>query len=256
MFNILHAAPLLILLAASTLVHAQSDPRPLQEEDKYVRAVLIVPPAFRELDPTMKLPVEIRVKGTVNDKGVMESVEYSPVEGNEKFIAAIERVLPLWIFRPAVDGVSCAPIASTGVLLVWFEERDGKPVVSVSMPKMQPPAKPIDAKPAPVPRDLEIRPKATYPRSARRAGMEGTAELLFKVDQKGEVLQTRVVYSSPLKEFGEEALAGARRVKFSAAAADADIQKAICIVAPYVFCLPDGAKHPSPACQNRKFETK
>ena len=251
MFNILHPAWLLILLAASTLAHAQSDPRPLEEEDKYVRAVLIVPPAFRYLDPAIKLPVEIRVKGIVNDKGVMESVEYSPVEGNEKFIASIERVLSLWIFRPAVDNVTCAPIASTGVLLVWFEEKDGKPVVSVSMPKTQPAAKPIDAKPATVPRILEIYPKVTYPSSARRAGMEGAADLLYAVNPEGEVLQTRVLYSSPSTVFGDEALAGSKRVKFSAGTTD-DPRKQSCILIPFQYCLIDGARYPSSACVNRQ----
>lgn len=255
MFNIFRSVPLLILLSVSTLTHAQSDPRPLQDEDKYARAVLIVPPAFRYLDPAIKFPVEIRVKGTVNDKGVMESVEYSPVEGNEKFIAAIERVLSLWIFRPSVDNATCAPIASTSVLLVWFEEKDGKPVVSVSMPKNQLAAKSIDDKPAPVPRILEIRPKVTYPSSARRAGMEGAADLLYAVNPEGEVLQTRVLYSSPSTVFGDEALAGSRRVKFSAGTTD-DARKQFCILIPFRYCLIDGARYPSSACVKRSPETQ
>ena len=132
--KILATTSFLLLLSASVLAIAQSDPRPLQEEDKYARPLLVVPPVFPKREATDKLPVEIRVSGSVSEDGTMESVEFSPIKGNEKFIQAIKDVLPLWRIRPAVDGKLCAPVTAKGVILVWFEEKEGAPSVSVSTP--------------------------------------------------------------------------------------------------------------------------
>ena len=241
---------LIFLLSAVTAsAFAQSDPRAIQEEDKYVRPVLIVSPAFPKLEPADKLPVEIRVSGSVSVEGVLEAADFSPIEGNEKFINAIKDVLNLWRFRPAIGKEICMPVVSTGVVLVWFEEKDGIPTVSVSVPKWPSASGVADAKPKNLPREFVNRPKIEYPFSAQRAGVEGFAELLFNVNHQGEALQTTVLYSIPNKIFGDAAIAGSRRVRFSAGAPDDDVKKNVCILVPFKYCLESGASYPLTACK-------
>ncbi len=239
----------LLLAAISSLTLAQSEPRPLQEEDKYFRPILVVTPEFPKRDPSDVLPVEIRVSGSVNAAGSLDAAEFSPIEGNEKFINSIKEVLGLWRFRPAVDSKACAPVASNGVLLVWFEEKNGVPSVSVSTPKRQQVSVAPDAKPRPTPRVFISRPKPEYPVGARRAGMEGSTELLFSANHQGEVLQTTVLYSIPNKIFGDAAITGARRVKFSPGAPEVDPQKSVCILVPFKYCLSSGAIYPYSGCR-------
>ena len=246
---ILRIVLILLLFAVTASASAQSDPRAIQEEDKYVRPVLIVSPAFPKLEPADKLPVEIRVSGSVSVEGVLEAADFSPIEGNEKFINAIKDVLNLWRFRPAIGKEVCMPVVSTGVVLVWFEEKDGIPTVSVSVPKWPSASGVADAKPKNLPREFVNRPKIEYPFSARRAGMEGAAELLFNVNYEGEALQTTVLYSIPNKIFGDAAIAGSRRVRFSAGAPDDDVKKNVCFVVPFKYCLSSGASYPLTACR-------
>jgi TonB family protein len=246
--KILATTSLLLLLGASLLANAQSDPRLIQAEDKYLRPVLVVPPVFPKREVTDKLPVEIRVSGSVTETGTMESVEFSPIEGNEKFIQAIKDVLPHWRIRPAVDEKLCAPVAGKGVMLVWFEEKNGAPSVSVSARKPEPESVPVDGVPRAAPRTLVVRPKVDFPIAAQRAGMEGSAELLLKTNHQGELLQATVLFSIPHKVFGDEARAGSRRSKFSVGAPDEDAQKTLCIILPFKFCLTSFVNYPSPVC--------
>lgn len=250
-----HAMPvlriflLLLFHAASTLAFAQSDPRAIQEEDKYFRPILIITPESPKKEVSDVLPVEIRISGSVNATGSLEAPVFSPIEGNEKYINAIKDVLNLWRFRPAIDSKSCMPIASNGVLSVWFEEKNGSPSVSVSTPKRQPVIGKADAKPRPLPRVYLNRPRPEYPQSARRAGMEGYTELLFSANHEGEVVQTTVLYSIPNKIFGDAAIAGSRRVKFSAGSPEDDSQKSVCILVPFKYCLTSNVTYPYSACR-------
>jgi TonB family protein len=246
--TIFRTAAFVLLHAAATFAFGQSNPRALQPEDKFFRPVLVIPPTSPKPEPADKLPVEIRVGGRVGEDGVMMAAEFSPLEGNEKYIAAIKDVLPLWRFRPAVDEKSCAPVASNGVVLVWFEEKNGEPSVSVSTPRPIPPVASVDAKPRPAPRTFRVGPKVEYPPAARRAGLEGFAELLFLADEKGEVVGSKVLYSVPNNIFGDDALRGSRRVRYSDAAPGADAQTTTCIVVPFAYCLSDGARYPNSAC--------
>jgi hypothetical protein len=130
-----HAALLLFLVSVTPLAFAQSDPRVTDAEDKYIRPILLVVPDTPKRDAADKASIEIRVSGMVNELGALDSAEFSPPEGNERCISAIKEVLPYWRFRPVVDDKLCAPVASSGVILVWFEEKNGKPSASVSVPK-------------------------------------------------------------------------------------------------------------------------
>lgn len=248
------SALLLSLLTAATLSFAQPDPRITDAADKYVRPILLVAPDIPKRDPTDKWPIEIRVSGTVNPLGALEGAEFSPSEGAEKYILAIKEVLPFWRFRPAVDDELCAPVASAGSVLVWFEDKAGKPTVLVSVPK---PNREVaaDNKVATDPRvKLTVRPKVEYPIDATRAKMEGSAELLFQLSSQGEVIKTKLLSSVPNPVFGDEALRVAGRARFSlevASAAPAAAEKNWCITLSILFCLQTPAQFPSQACLKR-----
>lgn len=246
--NISTNVALLLFLLTATASIAQSDPRVINAEDKYIRPILLVAPDIPKRDPADKWPIEIRVSGTVNELGTLDSAAFSPVEGNEKYIQAIKEVLSFWRFRPAIDGKLCAPATSTGVVLVWFEEKDGKPAVSVSVPKISSEREVNKATAGTSRLTLKVRPKVEYPSDARRAGMEGSAELLFQVNPQGEVIQTKLLYSVPNKIFGDEAIRGARRTQFSLSAAGDAPEKNLCIIIPFFFCLQSPATYPSQAC--------
>jgi TonB family protein len=241
-------AALLLFLITATASMAQSDPRVIEAEDKYIRPILLVAPDIPKRDAADKLPVEIRVNGMVNPSGTLESAEFLPSEGNEKYILAIKEVLPFWRFRPAIDDKLCTPVASRGVVLVWFEEKEGKPSVSVSVPKNSS-ERESNKVAVSMPRvTMKVRPKVEYPSDARRAGMEGSAELLFQINPLGEVMQTTLLYSIPNKIFGDESLRGARRTQFSLSGASDAPEKNRCIALPLFFCLQSPATYPSPAC--------
>ena len=245
-------APLLILCTATTIAFAQAPPRAVQSEDKRARPVLIISPKFPDATPADKLPVEVRISGTVNEAGVLTSPAYLHSEGKEIFIRAIEEVLPQWRFKPAVDEESCQTVSSVGTMSVWFEEKGGRPIVSVSMPLK---SKGEDALERIVDQYSFVRrPNFEYPQAARRVGMEGATELLFKVNEEGDVLQATLVFSTPNKVFGEAAIEATKRVKFVPRAPDKSARKIRCIVFPLAFCLTDGADYPNSACGKR--ETK
>lgn len=245
-------ATLLCFCTISLSAFAQLDPRTLGEEDKVARPVLVVPPAFPARDATDKFPVEIKISGTVSEAGIMESPVFSQAEGKEKFIQAIQEVLPLWRFRPAADRVSCSPIKSYRVMSIWFEEKNGVPSVWASTSTAKSSQSPIvDGKTNILPRSFVWRPKVEYPQAAQRAGMEGAVDLLFQVNHQGEVLKVKVLYSTPKQIFADAALEGSKRVTFSSGAVDSNPHEKVCIVAPFLFCLTDVAEYPISACKNR-----
>lgn len=239
----------LFLYAMSIVSYAQSDLRLITEEDKFFRPILVIPPQFPKEAAIDKLPVEIRVKGMVSEDGTLLSPEFSPLDGNEKFIEAIKDVLPLWRFRPAVDQTLCAPVASNGVLLVWFEAKDGSPSVSVSYPKRAVVSAATAANVAAAGRTFTRSPRIEFPFSARVAGMEGSAVLLIAVNYEGEIVQKRVLYSVPNKVFGDAALMGVKRALFNVIKPEADTPKTVCMTMPLKYCLSSGVNYPSGACK-------
>ena len=84
---------LLAVVSIAGVVNAQSDPLPMGEADKYFLPILVVPPTFPKSELASKPEIEIRVSGTANDVGVLESPKFSPLEGNESFVQAIKDVL-------------------------------------------------------------------------------------------------------------------------------------------------------------------
>jgi TonB family protein len=131
---------------------------------------------------------------------------------------------------------------------VWFEEKDGKPVVFVSVPaQLKEPV--ADKAKAGDPRvTLKVRPKIEYPIDAARAKMEGSAELLFQLNGQGEVIHTKLLSSVPNPVFGDEALRGARRAQFSLETVSNTPEKNWCVTLSILFCLQTPARFPSQSC--------
>jgi protein TonB len=73
-------------------------------------------------------------------------------------------------------------------------------------------------------RILPPRPKAeitpTYPRSARKAGLEGTVRVFVRLDEKGAVLSAAIYASSGSQALDQAALDSLRRAQFAPATRD------------------------------------
>jgi len=98
-----------------------------------------------------------------------------------------------------VDQTLCTPVASNGVLLLWFEAKDGNPSVSVSYPKRNVVSAATTAKVAAASRSFTRSPRIEFPFSARQAGMEGSATLLIAVNHEGEIVQKECCIPSQTK---------------------------------------------------------
>lgn len=243
----------LLFCAASLPSFSQSDPRPIQAEDKLARPILIIAPKYPVREPGDNSSVEIRVTGIVTKEGVMELPVFTPYAGNEKFIAAIQEVLALWRFRPAIDNRMCAPTSSPGTISVWFEEKNGRPSVSVSTPTTSATNDELkNGDQRLLQRKMLWRPKAEFPVKARQVGMEGAAEVLVRVNYAGDVVQSTLLYSTPHIIFGEAAIASLGRLKLSPIVGESDPQESTCYVMKFTFCFNDGpAEYPNSACSNR-----
>ena len=141
----------------------------------------------------------------------------------------------------------CAPVANRGVVLVWFSQKDGAPSVAVSMPARS--ARPEKDEKKPVAGRTFVRwPKVTFPYTAASARAEGSAELLFQVDEQGQALKTSVSYSIPSRLYGDQARAGSRHALFSPSIPNEGTTKTICIRLPFNFCLRNMVNTRSPLC--------
>jgi TonB family protein len=237
----------LLLFLLSIDVLGQTEPVEVNERNALAQPLLIVPPAYPKGIPADNPSARIRMKGMINTRGQLVAPEFDNIEGEAGFVDAIREVVEFWRFRPAIEMVSCKTKDSEGVLFVWFEMKDGKPSVSVSMPvrqEIESALKALSAKP----RVYVRRPKMEFPTSARRNRVEGAAEVLLAVNGQGDIVDSTVVYSVPGIEFGDSLLRGIRSVKFSADESTENPGKTTCISQTATFCL-GNAKYSHPICK-------
>lgn len=235
---------------------AQSDLRPVSDEDTRARPVLIVAPAFPERRSADVLPVEIKVVGTVSEKGELTDAKFPGAEGKEKYVQEVQSVLALWRFRPPVPKDTCVPAQGENTLSVWFEEKNGKPTVWVSVPTDPPPnVRGKDGKLERSSRQYAARPRLEFPEMASQVGMEGAAELLMLVNRRGDVLKTTVLYSTPNKIFGEAAIEGSRRVRLEPLAETDTGGETKCYTIQFQFCLAHGIRveYPNSGCAQSRY---
>jgi TonB family protein len=236
------AAPIALLAQETTALQARlAVPKPL----------LIVPPDYPSKALAERRGAEIRMRGTITTEGTLESVAFSNDPSAEDFVEAIRAVMKNWRFVPGVDNASCSPVPLEADVYVWFEIKDDKPAIFVSAPKSSDPT----IVNAGDPRNRLVwyrRPKPTYPMAAWRAGVEGVAHVLVRVSKSGEIIETNTLASSPVRDFGDEAVHGLRRAKYQAL--DPEIWKtdSVCALIDFLFCIDASAEFPSRQCAAKR----
>jgi hypothetical protein len=238
---------LLGALLCGPVVAVAQDARPLGGMDAFASPVLVVSPKAPPLAAGDPPSVEIRLSGVIGVDGTMENPVFDNAEGRDKYVAAVREVLRLWRFKPAVDLATCTPVRSNGSVRVWFETKQGKPSVSVSMPQAGGRHEALRAGGEGALVKVTHRPRAAFPLDAREIGADGAAEVLVMLNERGENVRQTLLYSTPHSMFGEAALASARDVKIALGGA-----KAQCVAVPYYFCIDKDVNFPNSACEARR----
>lgn len=227
---------------------AQATPRLVSAADVAARPVLVVAPAFPALGAGEATSAEIRVSGTVTGSGALDAAEFAPAPGQEKYVQAVRDVLHLWKFRPSISESECAPVAQKQSFVVWFNQNNGKPSVSVSVAKSEQPVSTAGATGSGAARSWRQRPSIEFPEGAHERGIEGAAEVALQVNAAGEILKSSLVYATPLPAFGDAAMRGVRNASL-APLANAGSGKA-CMVVPFGFCTENTPAVPNSACNH------
>lgn len=198
------------------------------------------PPLLRDAGVTGRATVRIVVgeDGTVADSRTLEAT-------HPAFSDLAATVIRQARFRPARKGGK--PVAVRVTLPVAFTLSGSAPVTAPS--ETEPQVGAVDAS------RLTVRPKllnaaeaqatvvAAYPPLLRAAGIPGTAMVGFVLDEHGAVTSPQVVQASR-PEFGEAAVAVARKLRFSPGELDGKVVPAR-VTMPISFS-PDAGAPPSP----------
>ncbi|MCK9488058.1 MAG: M56 family metallopeptidase [Xanthomonadales bacterium] len=127
---------------------------------------------------------------------------------------ATASVLPLAGDVPAASAVAAASDAGAAVMAAT-EATGGLQADAVAGTDV---AARNDERLAPAPARPELLHMVhpSYPRAARRAGTEGSVELSYRIDSRGEAVDIRVLASEPAGEFDSTAIAALSRWQFAA----------------------------------------
>lgn len=178
----LAAAVAVALLACGA--RAQEDARiltPAQMQSRAAQIVLFVPPEFPAAaagEATVDVTGEVGTDGTFTVRDVVSSSQ------DPAFADAVREVTRFWLLRPDY-GSDCTPRAGTGQVRVWFERRDGKPVISVSQARSEA----TESRPLKVTR----RRHPDYPQAMLVRRMSGVVEVLLRVAPDGRVEEIEMV---------------------------------------------------------------
>lgn len=85
-------------------------------------------------------------------------------------------------------------------------------------------------------REIERLLQSEYPPLLRDAGVSGTATVLFRIDEAGSVIETRLGQGSGHEAFDRAALAVADRMRFSPAM-NRDLRVAVWVAIPVTFSV-------------------
>ncbi len=208
-------------------------------------------PRFPSSLPSGKERVQVRLKGTISERGVMETAVFESEPGEEAFADAIKPVLAHWRFRPALAAKGCKPVASEAVAYVWVEEKNGRMTFSVSTAP-EPTAGPASAVAKYKWRNYVQPPQPEYPTRARRAAFDGTAEIAMTFNSKGDMVHSELVYSIPISDFGDALESAARFVKLEPGESP-EPGRDLCVIQAINFCLQDGApRYSTPYCDRKR----
>jgi TonB family protein len=220
-------------------------PADVDESLAIAQPLRIVPPAFPKGESGETSSIRIRVEGTIGTDGVMSNPVFADSAGQEKYVAAINKVIEYWRFRPTIDRETCKAKPGPGVVLVWFESANGEQKVLVSGLRR----KPAEGRVAPLFKVVR-RGKPQYPTDARRNGTEGQVEVLLKLDRTGDILDRDVLSEIPDNMFASSAITSLRTMKFAPASEEQPPAKpSYCVLLPFTYCLSGSAAYPHPACR-------
>lgn len=162
----------------------------------------IVPPtypaALLEKGVTGFVDVEVGFSKTGRVSRI-NSIKSTPAE--PRFEAAVRDVIDLWTFHEPLTK-DCTPEESTGNTRIWFEIKEGAPSISVSN-KAWTPAQP--ARLSPRMKNLrEVLGKmvASYPKEARRSGVEAQVYAVLSVDgDTGKTLSVKIAANTAPRDY-------------------------------------------------------
>ncbi len=237
--------PLLLAAAIPTSLHAQSDARAIGAKDAFASPVVVVAPKAPVRNANEPVSVEIRVTGSIGTNGVMSSPVFENAQGKDKYVQALREVLHLWRFKPAVDLEACKPAVRNGTVVVWFDEKNGKPAVTVSMPQAGGKGDAVRA--GGEERGVQGGPVYKLSFQARDIGAEGAAEVLVKLNDKGENVQQTLLYSTPHSMFGDAVMAGAKELRIAP-----NGTRAQCVARAVSLCMDGDINFPNSACEAKR----
>ncbi|MBL8521081.1 MAG: hypothetical protein JNK75_10455 [Betaproteobacteria bacterium] len=237
----------LVAAALPALALAQSDARAISAKDAFASPVLVVAPKPPARSASDAASVEVRVTGSIGTNGILSNPVFENAQGKDKYVQAIREVLHLWRFKPAVDLEACKPAARNGTVVVWFDDKGGKSSVAVSMPQVGGKAEAARAGGEGAIYKVAQRPRAIFPQEARDIGAEGAAEVLVKLNDKGDNVQQTLLYATPHSMFGESAMARAGELRIAP-----NGSRAQCVAVPYHFCMDGDVSFPNSACEGKR----
>ena len=181
----------------------------------------------------------VDVSGVVDGLRILGEVRAEPdVPANADMAEAVREVIRYWRFQPPT-GPDCAPSRDRVVNRVWFEAAEGKPHVSVSMPK--PPDKPVEVGAAEIALlQARLLPAPAYPSRAVRKEVEAIVYARVDFAPDGHVTQARAkAYSLPpdseLDAFQDEVIRALKRWQFQPLRPGETEERAVC--REFVFSL-------------------
>jgi TonB family protein len=190
--------------------------RPIGDDELAARAAqitVIVPPDYPATALRDSIEATVDVHGTVRADGHLDVSRIKAVPDREDFRAAVTEVVRFWLFRPLYDA-TCHAMDVEGQVRVWFEIKEGKPAISISVPPKEK-VEEITPSDASLYRAVR-RVNPAYPGSALRAGREGSVEALLHVADSGEVEEVVIVPGRDSGVFGPAIVNALRRWRFPA----------------------------------------
>lgn len=243
--------PLLVLVCAALSVNASEKPaapaaQPISADDcpgvafdldakRWAEPKLIVEPEYPAAElaagitGTVDVDIHVRFSGRLSG---INSITSEPT--SRAMETAVRDVLKYWTFVGETT-CDCMPAAADLKLRVWFEIRDGKPVISVSAPPRQ---RGVDSSgPKLLNRDALKRTLArSYPRDARRAAAEGEVHAAIHVDPvTGRVreVEVKLFRGSMKRVFSEAAQEALATAEFSVDGVAKDSKPLVCLTVNY-----------------------
>lgn len=215
--------------------------------------------------PAVGEVIEIDVNGMVNVDGKLVNVTLRAAEEHKAFVEVLRETIADWRFQPAFNWRECSVKESPQSLKVWFEERNGKPVMSVSRPApvSKPAAKTETAGEPGLQKTVtkttikapewSEAPKVYYPDRPYTFGIEGEVLVALLVAPTGEFKKWYVL-SSPDVSLSRETVFALSHASMKPMPLWHEGMEGNCVCVPIRFCQEKTPEQPSPVCEALRRE--